>query len=459
MVKRNAVFTGIAAFVVLLFTGCGGPQGSGTLTVEGTVVDPCGAPQPYATVFITGQAPSLTDAEGRFTFDDVSTPYDLVVAGASLFNEDPEDNSILVYQGLSRTDPVITARVEGSPVSGCKRLEVSGTITPARDSSAYRNGAGIVAGLAAKGNNFAYDSNPSYRLRFNYEDGVTNATLFAMQWRRDTSTWDAVEYLGYTRQQLTLGDESSLTRDLDLTSPMESRPVEVTLAAGAPFPLESIGQFVSVDGENLNIRTARVYAEEVTDGVYKFIAPKAEGIGPVMVARAYYGEEVSGGSVNTADLSGVDAEILFWKRLGEDEDAVEMVMPDPVVPVSPLPGGRLGDAASARFTWSGPEDAIYDVVFGFEEAEYSIEVITSKRSLALPDLSGMSFLYGNEPDQMYWSIYALGGQGVPADMDGVADESTRAFAFDYDRQLAHTEAGYFILVDAGVFQVGTPDRD
>ena len=456
MTKKSAVFIGIAAFLALLFTGCGAPQGSGSVTVEGTLIDPCGQPQPYTTVYIPGQEPALSDAEGHFTFTDVASPYDLVVAGAHLLNDRPSRISVLVYQGLTRTDPVIVAATDRHTLAGCERMSVSGSIEPVRDSAAYRNGVGIVAGQAAAGGNFAYDADPAYELSLAYEPGVSKASLFAMQWRRDTSNWDAVEYLGYTRRQITL-DGEELTQDLNLSTPMGSRPVRVTLAAGAPLPLESIGQFVSVDGENLNIRTSRMYPPEAENGVYNFVAPVADGVQPLMVARTYYGSEVEAGSVGGRSLEGVGAEILFWKRAAADEDSIEMTMPDPVVPIAPLAGSQLIDFEGARFSWAGPEGAVYDSIFDLGRTGYSIEVVTASTSIEIPNLRDVGLAYRNDRiDRVRWRIYALGGEGAPTSVDEVAEGSSRAFVFDFERGVPHTPVGFFIKLDAGRLLIGQP---
>ncbi|WP_457629994.1 hypothetical protein [Oceanithermus sp.] len=458
MVNKKAVFTGMVAFLALLFAGCGAPQESGTATIEGTVVNTCGVPQPYVIVFITGHEPVITDSQGHFAVEGVSAPYDLVINGAHLYSEDYGRTALLVYQGLTRTDPLLTAAFYGE--EGCVTHRVSGAITPEQASSDYRNGAGIVAGKAMAAGEFSYDASPSYSLELSHDPGDTQASLFAMQWRRDTSSRDAVEYLGYARKQITLGEDESLSEDLVLEGELESLPVQVTLAGEAPFTSMSISQFVSVDGENLGIITAEIRDSDAAaaGGVYNFVAPQAEGIAPLMAARGGYGDGLGPGSVGGASLAGVEGGVLFWQRLEPGATSLEMAIPELVVPITPLNGAWLADPSSTRFAWSGPEGAIYDVFFGLEDAYLSVEVITTSRSLTLPDLSELGISYDRE-DVLFWEIYAMGGEGAPASVDEVAGDSVRTFIVDSRQGVPLTSQGYYFSVYAGDFGVGSPGED
>lgn len=78
----------------------GGHLPSNTITVKGTLSTVNGTPLAHWPVQVGTSALVLSDADGHFTATDVSPPYDVVIVAS-----DPK--GVVVYQGLTRTDPML----------------------------------------------------------------------------------------------------------------------------------------------------------------------------------------------------------------------------------------------------------------------------------------------------------------------------------------------------------------
>src|SRR4051812_7107069 len=90
--------------VGLAVGGCGGSEATGPtigLTIDGRLLSTDGTAVPGYTVLI-GSHNATTDTAGRFSIAGVTAPYDVTVIPAV-----PAEDFIGVYQGLSRTDPVL----------------------------------------------------------------------------------------------------------------------------------------------------------------------------------------------------------------------------------------------------------------------------------------------------------------------------------------------------------------
>lgn len=117
----------IAFFSLLFIVGCeedspSEPNGNGqTITVSGFVKDFDGESVAGVPVIIKGKAPVTTDANGGFTVANVSKPYEARVIFST-------DQSVLVYQGLTRSDPTL---IYLDVTSAGKSATISGFVPPA----------------------------------------------------------------------------------------------------------------------------------------------------------------------------------------------------------------------------------------------------------------------------------------------------------------------------------------
>jgi hypothetical protein len=370
-----------------------------------------------------------------------------------------ESIPVLVYKGLTRTDPVIWASDANAPRNDrCALARASGAITPAQTSDAYRNGAALVVGPYVGGDDFSYDDDPSYEVSLYFDPalaGENNATLFGIQWQRDTSTANATAFLAAKKLTVSLGDGDALNRDLELGA-IDSRDLSVSVALPGVMTLDEVTHHVTVDGVALPFETASLDADEAgADGDFALVGPVGEGLGSMVTAEAHYGGGgfFLGGAYETLDLSDVNGFALVWRQAAADANDVALSFPDPVVPVAPLSGSTIDP--ETIFRWVGPEGALYDVVFAFDQRrglDFSIEVITTEPQLQLPDLSGLGAFYEGDFSS-YWLIVALGGGSVPAGVDDLASADARAAIVPFFLQTGTPQGneGYLFFVEAGRF--------
>jgi len=98
------------------------PNGNGqTITVSGFVKDFDGELVAGVPVIIKGKAPVTTDANGGFTVSNVSKPYEARVIFST-------DQTAIVYQGLTRSDPTL---IYLSTTSNWKTATISRSVPPA----------------------------------------------------------------------------------------------------------------------------------------------------------------------------------------------------------------------------------------------------------------------------------------------------------------------------------------
>src|SRR5262249_15973127 len=104
--------------LALFGSGCGDerksmmmmpPMPGTTLTVTGKIVDIKGQPLPFAPVFVTGKSPKTTDGSGNFSFNDVTTPYDVAFIDSTW-------QYAVVYKGLTRAAPSLVSLYASGPV-------------------------------------------------------------------------------------------------------------------------------------------------------------------------------------------------------------------------------------------------------------------------------------------------------------------------------------------------------
>lgn len=460
MHSKRGWFIGTLAAGLLLLAGCG-QQGAGGTTVEGKLVDLCGQPLPYKTVFVPGHEPVLTAEDGSFTLTGVETPYDLVVSNAYLFPDVRERAAVLVYRGLTKSDPVVWANDASRPRRDtCAHASASGAITPARTTDEYRNGVALMAGPYVEGEEYAYDENYDVGLYFNPDlAGENNGVLFGIQWRRDTDTNDAIEFLAAKKLTVSLEDGTSLSQDLALDQEgieVSSRDLSVDVQLPGVMDLEGVEHYVTVGGKTLPFETAYMDANEADgDGRFAMVGPVGEGLGSMLRAGALYGGGggfYSAEGVGTLDLGSIAGAAIAWQQAAADSGEVTLGFPDPVVPIVPVSGATIN--LDTVFAWSGPEGALYDVVWVVDQYgdDFSIEVITTDSRLELPDLSGMGLRFDNAR-YVYWVVAALGGEAVPADVDALAsEEAAGALVPLYlDEGTPPAGSGYLCFVDAGEF--------
>jgi len=456
MHSKRGWFLGALTVGLLLLAGCGqqgAPSGAG-VTVQGKLLDLCGQPLAYKTVFVAGHDPVLTGSDGSFTIEDVQTPYDLVISNAYLMPEARQEIPVLIYAGLTKTEPVLWASDAGAPGNArCAHASVSGAITPAQGSDEYRNGAALVLGPYMSADDFAYDANPSYDLDLYFDPGLAgDATLLGLQWRRDPVSGNATAFLAAKRATVTLGDGGAVNQDLALED-IQSRDLSVGVELPEVMSLEEVAHYVTLDGKTLPLQTASLDPDQAgADGSFQLVGPVGAGTGSAVVAWATYGGFGPLGRYGSLDLSGIEGYASAWQQVPADNGTATLSLPDPLVPIAPLNGATID--FDTAFSWTGPEGALYDVIIGLDQSgpDVSVEVITSGTKLQFPDLSDMGMRFDNAR-YGYWALVGFGGAAVPGSADDLASQESIDFLAPLylEFQAPQGGSGYFEFVDAGEF--------
>ncbi|GEM90331.1 carboxypeptidase-like regulatory domain-containing protein [Oceanithermus desulfurans] len=467
MHNQRRMFLGALAAGLLLVAGCSTQQAQGPVGVEvqGTLVDLCGQPVPYNTVYVPGSDPVLTDAEGHFTITGVQTPYDLVINNVYLSEFAGEgDASLLVVRGLTRTDPYLAVNPRNG--SSCASASVAGTLTPASPSDITTKEAVALLLPPYRNRDFSYDDTFFTSLRFD-PALAGDATLLGLRWQTDADD-NAVAFsdparsdLGAAVASVTLQDGGDVTGQTLALSPegISTRTVTASTELSAVMSLAEVGHYVTYQGEDTRIRTGRFSIDGGTaETSFSFAAPTGSDLGSLISAEAYYGEGrgifKSLGNTTPLDLSSIDGSVVVWRQVPSEGDAVTLSFPDPVVPYAPVSGSVVKPCETV-FRWTGPEGALYDVVFGLwfpsTDQSLAVEVLTADTELAIPSYADL----GGVPDAnayVWWFLQAAAGEALPTSVDEVASAAGAQTAAAMNMGYALPGAsGYRFWVDAGQF--------
>jgi hypothetical protein len=210
---------GAFAVVLLLAAGCHRPTSGPTIqpdASQGRVVSLNRRPLPGSQVRIGGCADQVTAPDGSFDTSCAATPYDLAVTIG---------NVGIVYQGLTRRDPVVTIPVEVSSDGWCP---VYGTVsgrTEGREagvSITSTAAASPVTGLGATPNGF-FSSDVLWL------DASPSATVRGLEWTGSLNGPTAFTAYGAVRVPLEAGKDATGSPVL---APIGSGTLSIPLEAG-----------------------------------------------------------------------------------------------------------------------------------------------------------------------------------------------------------------------------------
>ena len=432
MTKRRIAGAAFFLAAVMMMVGCNTQQGAGQVDIQGKLVTACGQPLAYKAVYIPGHQPVLTDSEGGFAVSDVKSPYDIIVANVFLtdFSEGP-DLPVVVYQGLTRTDPTLTLRSSDQRRDpGCVASSVAGSFYPAGSDENVESGALLFIGNRAR---VGYEYRGDYKLSLDYSPdylGANNASLIGLQWIKDSDTGNPKAFFYGGRETLTLGDGQRITDHVLKMSPIGSRILSVSVTKPDLLQLSddyAVSQYVTVDGLGTLMSIGDLGGDEVDEnGRYVFVGPSAPdlGIGSTLVANGdYSGEFLRPAGVESDYLTGIDGYGFAWTNAGEDGD-VEIDLGNPLIPITPLNDVAV-DPGEAVFSWRGNEGAVYIVDFDLD-GRVGVEVVTTSTSFSFPDLSGLGIDFSGLHEGE-WMITEMEGSAMPASVDDVAGEYSRMF--------------------------------
>lgn len=354
-------------------------------TIAGKVVDEFASPLEGEKVLVPGLPPATTDASGSFTVSGVEPPYQIIVARG-------ESNTAFVYQGLTRSDPILPVHAKASRGAGsaAQSATLEGDLTGGDDgasgSSAYQGvffaSPQVEQGFYSHPPRAALGGPPaSFSLEVPWHGpGATTGTAFAIQWRSDASTHAPSSYWYALQQDVTLLPEGSTALALEL----QAAPAMVTTSftvrvpttyhlirnyAGVALPASGVAFWIFVDD---------LSSPPIPDGAEhsaEYVLPSIPGATILLCAEAQEGREQYAGTTSIACANAT----------GLPEVTVDV--PRSAQPVSPA--SNANDVTVAmKFQWSPFASGVHAVKFTPRKAgapQYF--VFTAAVNAILPDLS------------------------------------------------------------------------
>ncbi len=177
----------------------------GTVTVAGKVISTTGEAVSGASVRI-GTVSTTSSSDGSFSVPNVSLPYNASVVTTSGSNKQAN-----VFQGLTRSDPILQLFLSGFPAPAVPRsATISGNLS---GGAGFPNPANHTTAVFFASPDTAFTAvsrpaGPSYGpFTVNWAGPTTTSgKLYALQWQRDASTNLPVSYKGFASADQTLSD-------------------------------------------------------------------------------------------------------------------------------------------------------------------------------------------------------------------------------------------------------------
>jgi hypothetical protein len=399
-------------------TGTGGASG-GPGTVSGTLIDLWGHPLPNVAITI-GTVSAVTNASGKFSVANVPAQYDVT---ASLHPDigGGTGNYAWVYQGLTRRDPTLQV------YRGLADQSADPTIKPTGASDTNKNA-------------FAWGCpDGSHNLRFGA--GAAGTTpLGALSWFGPTQTVGAyhvlafkqdtngypTEYSTYLTAPLTVTADTPVTIPLTFTNTLQT----TGSIGGTVTSVTSTGRsnyLFARFTDNATIPIANVTA---STAAFSFLAPQITGASFTVAA-----------SEGTEDFYGPYA--IAHKMAAVGATNVALSIPAPPTQIAPA-NNRADVNGTTLFSWASATDTVYVVHIESNPHYSGMYIVTTAKSLKLPDVGGAFFLNKNE---LHW--WQVEVHGDYTSVDQVARPGGFLDSFGRSR----TEPDFYRAQDAGFVAV------
>ncbi len=336
--------------------------------LAGRVVDQRGQPVPGALVRVGGRS-TASDGLGRFTFDGVTTPYDIDVVQTDL-------RIAYRYVGLTRRDPIISvAGEQPMPNAWAVTGSLMGGTTPAPEGSTYflANDAPRMQPEALRlgtidGSN--YDANFPF-----FGEATTRGNLWAVQLKQEGGRVTGFLSAGQGSANMVSADRSTLNIRMNRTT---TATVSGTLQLPEGFTLSRRRAWLS-KGSLAGLMLAS--EDSPQELAFSYPVPNAPGFHVSVTATATRGDEVAEGR-----LVGLPP---------GTKDAVLALAP-PLEITTPFPSGAT-IAATVPFAWTDSTRRLYAAVFG-GDGDPTFVVVTQEAQARLPDLAelGLALPSGKE---------------------------------------------------------------
>ena len=347
-----------------------------TVIVAGRVIDGFGDPRAAITVSIGNQS-TVTDQTGQFTFEGISPPYTLTAFSV-------EENEVLVYQGLTRSDPTILWRQRGSV------LDRQGQIVGEIDGGAPASTAGLqtlVAFASPETRTQTSTLSSSYSLPVNWKGGpTTTGSVHVLQLTSTVPGALPTAFPGYgVRSGVAALDGSSTSGvDLALTPPRVSS-IHGTYAVPADYLVFAKILFVGFDdGASASLGfdddQGLDFSYVVPDGIDATLELIAQAAGP-----------------------GVDV-LRRETGIAPGSTGVSLALPVGAPSSSPVEGADPVDTET-EFSWGGFAGGVFTVDFVAQPTGPTFHLITKETRARIPQVPALPL---PSRTRYLWTVTATG---------------------------------------------------
>jgi len=356
---------------------CTPPPPPSGVTINGVVWDLAGEPISGAVVLVPGKGSDTTLADGRFSIPHVVAPYDMVVFLRG-------HNTLEVYKGLTRSDPIVDWWT--GDAGPRQTATISGTVPPAGPVTSV-----FFLGPHGGGIGNADPTTGHYSITASWNGSTTSnaGVLYLLRWQParvgDVGVVPA-SYDGYASKPLTISAGGTFSGNdfaaSELTDPLEqSITVSVLVPAGSPpqgFTLNSRALDLKFGGGH--VRWVQVSSpNEIPLGIipnpFTYTVPAIAGV----VFGVY------------ADASqSHHGWTHFLKRdIPGNSTGVIVTLEEPSHLLAPADSATAIDATTL-FSWSQGGGAGLNIseVIPDDAANPSVYVLTTAADATLPDLAG-----------------------------------------------------------------------
>jgi hypothetical protein len=384
----------VAAAALVLASGCG----KNTFTVNGKVVNHLGMPLASVMVFVDGMQ-TFTQSDGRFTVGDVEIPYTVVLN--SLYPSVRCPPAMVAYQGLTRSDPVITLSVVViESYADCSSPAWSATIAGQLSGGAgFPQPADHQACVAFGAQEFYSAVDAAADGTFSWVNQWTGMAtlagdLYALQWQKDANQLPQT-YKGYgTRNGVSLTQGSALSnQDVSLG----------TVGTGEVSGTATLPSGYSLYSRTLGLRV----------GEYGYL-PIVQELDPADTSFTYQAPDLAGGkiSVRLEALNGALDSSITNQVLTPGTSGAPMVLPAAVTLLEPADNEPNVDN-STLFAWTPFPGGVHVFMLvrdPFTSTQITWTVVTSAASLTGDSLNSLFAVGGglnfDEIADWQWSVLA-----------------------------------------------------
>ena len=297
-----------------------------TITVAGTVR----GKRSGITVRLVGKAAVTSDANGNFSFSDVSPPYDLYTFGNSGLLGNPIP-AVFYYRGLTRADPVVNAPATFGLIGLPRRSSttLSGTTATA---SATMLAVWSTGGMTRVMQTNAYSFPASWIANAN---NSIDGTLYGFQFStKPTGAPDA--FTGYGSANATLTTAAPATVNLTMAAP-QTAALTGSITSPSGFPNPTIELVQQLGNSSVALWSATT---TVADATIPLIAA-----GKAALSATATLDNATTSFVHPALAAATD---------------VNFALPAPAVQTAPL-NAATGVTGATPFTWDAPQNTIHQV--------------------------------------------------------------------------------------------------